>query len=79
MRLWLLRFGRIILLSVLLAVAPAWYYSQGWLSDYASRIDLPWWIFGLSGLSVMLSSTFVVGLLAMRAARQNPVLSLKNT
>jgi ABC-type antimicrobial peptide transport system permease subunit len=40
-------------------------------------VDPEWWTFGLSGLGAIVIATLSVGYQSIRAARQNPVKSLR--
>ncbi|MEO1627112.1 MAG: ABC transporter permease [Bacteroidota bacterium] len=65
-------------LSLLLATPIAWYFMNGWLNNFARRIDIQWWIFILSGLLVIGIAFTTVGLQSWKAARANPADSLRN-
>jgi putative ABC transport system permease protein len=49
-----------------------------WLHDFAYRIPLSGWIFALTGLLAISITLLTVGLQGLRAARVNPVKSLRN-
>lgn len=71
-------FALLVLISVLIAVPLAWYYMDGWLSDFAYRIDLDWRVFVLAGFSAMLIAMLSIGYQAVRAAVANPVEAIKD-
>jgi putative ABC transport system permease protein len=60
-----------------IAAPIAWYIMNQWLSNYANRVGIPWWIFALAGLLGILITSMSVGLQALKAARANPVKSLR--
>jgi putative ABC transport system permease protein len=49
-----------------------------WLEDFAYKIDLEWWIFGLAGLLALLIALFTVSFQSIKAASSNPVKSLRS-
>ena len=68
--------GEFILL-VLIANIIAWplaYYSlNGWLNNFAYRIDIHIWMFFLAGLLALIVALLAIGLQATKAALANPV------
>lgn len=70
-------FLKLILLSILLAIPAAWWIMNNWLHDFAYRVDLSWWVFGLSGLAALLIALVTVSFQALKAAMTNPVKSLR--
>ncbi len=49
-----------------------------WLQQFAYRITFPWWVFFLAGLITVMIALVSISLQARRAARGNPVKSLRN-
>jgi putative ABC transport system permease protein len=47
------------------------------MEDYAYRIPISWWVFGLAGITALIIAIVTVSLLAARAAMANPVESLR--
>lgn len=68
---------RLITLSFLLAVPVAWYLANDWLSNFAHRIQLSWWLFMVPGIGVLLITMLVIGTKMLKTARMNPVEKLK--
>jgi putative ABC transport system permease protein len=68
----------LLLLSFVIAVPMAVYVMQGWLDDFAYRIDISWITFAAVGLVSVLISLFSVSYYSIKAALANPVKSLKN-
>lgn len=64
-------------IAFLLAVPIAWWAMDRWLQTFAYRISPEWWAFALAGLLVALISLGTVSIQAVRAARANPINSLK--
>jgi putative ABC transport system permease protein len=70
-------FMKLVALSCLLAFPAAWWLMNNWLSEYAYRITISWWIFVIAGLLAMLIALVTVSYQAVRAALMNPVKSLR--
>ena len=71
-------FIRYIALAFVIAVPVAWYVMHRWLEQFAYRTSLDWWIFALSGLSILFISVVSVSLQSWRAAIANPVDAIKS-
>jgi len=48
-----------------------------WLQNFAYKIQISWWVFGLAGLFAITIALFTVSFQAIRAAVANPVMSLR--
>ena len=70
-------FLKLVLLAFLIAGPLSWYAMHSWLGNFAYRIDLSWWIFGLAGLSIAVIAMLTVSYQAIKAALANPVESLR--
>lgn len=68
---------RLITLSFILAVPIAWYMVNNWLSNFAHRIELTWWLFIVPGVGVLVITMLVVGSKMIKTARMNPAEKLK--
>lgn len=60
-------------LSLIVAAPLTWYMLKDWLSEFAYRIDFPWWVILVSGLTVLLVAFLAVSSQSLRAALSNPV------
>jgi putative ABC transport system permease protein len=69
-------FIKLVVLSFFIAFPLAWYAIYRWLQEFAYRIDIEWWIFALSGLTVLLIAYLAIGKQSIKAALVNPVDSL---
>jgi ABC-type antimicrobial peptide transport system permease subunit len=67
----------LIILATLIASPIAWYFMNGWLKGFADRVTIGPWIFVAGGISALFVGLATVGYQAVRAARQNPVKSLR--
>jgi putative ABC transport system permease protein len=73
-----LDFVRLVLISILIGSPLAWYGMNRWLSDYTYRITIGWGIFVVGGLLAIVIAMATVSFQAVRAARANPVRSLRS-
>jgi putative ABC transport system permease protein len=55
----------------------SWIAGNKWLENYPYRITLGWWMFAVAGGFVIMISLMTICYQAIRAARANPVVSLK--
>ncbi|MBE7169252.1 MAG: ABC transporter permease [Williamsia sp.] len=70
-------FLRLVGIATLIAVPVAWFLMHRWLQDFAYRTTMPWWIFGLAGLTVGMIALLTLSFQAVKSATANPVKSLK--
>lgn len=64
-------------LAFLIAVPAGWWATHRWLEGFAYKATLSWWLFALSGLTMMLVTAATLGLQTIKAASANPVKSLR--
>lgn len=76
-RLLTLDFLTLVGLAVLLAAPAAWWIMHDWLQQFAYRTSVSPWILAGAGLGVGALALLTVGIQAFRAARANPVDSLR--
>jgi putative ABC transport system permease protein len=70
-------FLRLVSLAFLIATPLAWYFMHRWLDGYYYRIQLSWWVFALTGAGILVMAWVTVAVQAFKAARANPVKSLR--
>ncbi|MEL7271655.1 MAG: ABC transporter permease [Bacteroidota bacterium] len=70
-------FTLLVLLSGLVAIPMAYYLMSRWLESYTYRIDMPWWVFGIAIVGVLLIALFSVSFQIAKVSRQNPIHSLR--
>jgi putative ABC transport system permease protein len=66
-----------VFVAFLIGSPVAYYLINKWLQNYAYKTQMSWWVFALSGLIVLLVAVITVSWQSWRAARQNPVDSLR--
>ena len=71
-------FLRLILVSFFLAIPVGWILMSKWLEDYAFRIHIGWWVFGIAGAIALMIAIVTIVVQAMKAATTNPVTSLRS-
>ena len=71
-------FVKLICIALIFATPIAWYFMQGWLENFAYRINIHWWIFALAGICAIVIGLLTVGFNSLKAALTNPVKSLRN-
>lgn len=64
-------------IAFIIATPIAWYGLNTWLEDFAYKTALSWWIFALSGLTMLFVAMIIMSLKTMSAAKTNPVKSLR--
>jgi putative ABC transport system permease protein len=64
-------------ISFLIAIPVTWWVMHNWLQDFAYRINMPWWVFGIAGVIAALIAFVTISIQAIKAAIANPVKSLR--
>ncbi|MEJ1237220.1 ABC transporter permease [Chryseolinea sp. T2] len=68
----------LILMAMLIATPAAWYSMNKWLEGFAYRVEMHFWIFILAGITAVIIAAATISFQAVRAARGNPVDSLRS-
>ena len=71
-------FTRPILIATAIAVPLAWYGMSQWLTGFAYHITIDWTIFVVAFLSALIIAWLTVSFESIKAARTNPVNSLRS-
>lgn len=72
------RFVVPILISVMIAAPLAWYAMNRWLDSFAYKINFSWGIVAVAGAMALLISLITVSYESVKAAKVNPVKSLRS-
>lgn len=67
----------LVVVAFIIAVPIAWWGMQQWLQDFAYRTTISWWVFGASGLGMLLLALAVLSARTIKAAMTNPVKNLR--
>ena len=70
-------FAWLILLSFVIASPITYFFLADWLANFAFSIEMNVWLFILAGLVAMLIAILTISYHTLRAARKNPVHSLR--
>jgi len=68
----------LVLLSCCIAIPLAWHFLDKWLGQFDYRIRITWNLFALVGSGALLLAVATVSFQSIRAARANPVKSLRS-
>lgn len=71
-------FIRLILLAIVLATPVSCWVMHRWLTRFAYRIDISWWIIVFSAAGLLLIALLTLCLQTIRAALANPLSSLRS-
>jgi predicted permease len=71
-------FTKMVFLAILIGLPVSYLVASSWLNNFAERIDIEWWYFALAGLLALLVSWLTVGTQAIKAARINPIQTLRD-
>ncbi|MDR2234241.1 MAG: ABC transporter permease [Tannerella sp.] len=66
-----------VLVSIAIASPVAWWAMSRWLTSFAYRTNIPWWLFVVVGVISLGIALLTVGFQAVKAATVNPVESIK--
>jgi putative ABC transport system permease protein len=69
---------KMVVLSAIIATPIAWLVMERWLQNFAYRTSIDWWIFMLAGLVAVVIALATISYQAVKAARTNPVTSLRS-
>lgn len=71
-------FVRLILIALLIASPIAWWATNKWLEDFVYRIQIQWWMFAVSGSAALAIALITISFRAIKAAKINPVDTLRS-
>lgn len=66
-----------VVLAFVIAAPFSYYVMDIWLQGFAFRTELSWWIFAMAGLIAVFIALITVSWQSLKAARRNPVESLR--
>ena len=71
-------FSKLVIIAFIISAPLAWWAVTDFLLQYQLHIDVPLWVFPLAGVIALLITVVIVSTQALRAARSNPVESLRS-
>uniref|UniRef100_UPI003B3A7F0F ABC transporter permease n=1 Tax=Spirosoma sp. TaxID=1899569 RepID=UPI003B3A7F0F len=71
-------FIRTVLIAILIGLPITYVVVKNWLANYATRIELNWWLFAMPALLVLLLVLLSIGSKTIATALMNPVKSLRS-
>jgi ABC-type antimicrobial peptide transport system permease subunit len=71
-------FSKLVIIAFALSAPISWWLLDNFLDRYKYRIDIPWWVFPLTGIIALSFALLIVSTQALRAAHSNPVKSLRS-
>ena len=69
---------KLVVLAFLIAAPLAGWAMYRWLQHYAFKTTMSWWIFALAGTGMLAVALLTLAMQTMKAARMNPVHSLRS-
>lgn len=70
-------FSKWVIYANVIAIPLAYYFLNEWLSDFAYKIEITWWMFALAGGIALAIALLTISIQAIKAATANPVKSLR--
>jgi putative ABC transport system permease protein len=71
-------FSRLVVVAFFIAAPFAWWMMNNYLEQYPYRVNIQWWILPAAGIGALTLAVTIVSLQSLRAARNNPVDSLRS-
>lgn len=71
-------FGKLILIAFVLAAPLAWYAVQWWLKGYTYKVEIGVLVYVIAGAFAFMVAWLTMGYQSIKAARNNPVKSLRS-
>src|SRR6185295_4947033 len=71
-------FGKLILVAFVVAIPISWYAVSQWLKTYAYKTDVGISVFALAGVITLVIAMVTMSYQSAKAARSNPVNSLRS-
>jgi putative ABC transport system permease protein len=68
----------VVVLATLLAMPFTWYSASQWLSGFAYRIDIPWWIFISTFAGICILTVLIICVQGFNTVKTNPTKTLRS-
>ena len=76
--LFLKHFGKLVGISFLISIPVSVYFADDWLSNFAVRVNMGVWFFGLQILITTVIGIIAISYFLIKSSSQNPITALKN-
>jgi len=73
------KYFQLLFIAILISVPIANYFMQEWLTQFAYKVEIKWWLFLIPILITLLLAAFTLSGQSIKAALAKPVNSLKET
>ena len=70
-------FAKLVLISVVIASPLAWWIMHKWLTAFAYRTPISWWVFGITACITLSVALITISVQAIKTAIDNPIKSLR--
>lgn len=70
-------FIKLVVVAFALAAPLSWWTTHKWLEGFAYKTSVSWWVFALSGATMVLIALMAVSFHTIKTASRNPVKSLR--
>ena len=71
-------FSRFIITAIVLAMPISWYLIDNWLQDFATKINVSWWLFVAPAFALIIIALTTISFQTVKSALTNPVNSLRD-
>jgi putative ABC transport system permease protein len=71
-------FVLMVVIALLIATPLAWWAMNSWVSNFAYRVRMEWWLFIVAGGIAVFIALITISFQAIRAALIKPVKSLRS-
>ncbi|HVV55788.1 MAG TPA: ABC transporter permease [Mucilaginibacter sp.] len=71
------QYFKLVVIANIIALPLAWYFMHSWLGGFPYRISIGWWVFALALTAGVAVAFFTIAFKTIKAARANPVDSLR--
>lgn len=71
-------FIKLVIIAILIGAPIAWWSMNQWLKDFVYRIHIGWWLIASAGIIAIIVALVTVNVQSLRAARTNPIKSLRD-
>jgi Sec-independent protein secretion pathway component TatC len=68
---------KLVFFAFLIAVPVAWWAVYKWLQEFVYKTEMSWWVFILSGFSLLFLALLTLSIRTIETAMANPVKSLR--